>query len=229
MPGTAPSRGLPGATSRPICAQAATALSDALTLILENFARFIFGRHHVIGAPVATPLHRRIVGAYRRLQRLLALAAQGREPRRYAPRSRPAPSHPARTRSATAAPLPRRRGWGCDLLGYQGNAYGSQLYNLLIRPETTALLRAAPGRTRLAAARAVRPILHMFAWPMPDVLQQAGPPPPPRKRSRPASRLRWPGGKRRPFTHPYPMLPEDKPLRPYVVHAARAWKKSHPF
>ncbi len=221
MPPTAPPRRTPRATSRPICAQSAASLSSALTLILETFARFVFGRFHVIGRPIGSPLHRRVVRAYQRLQRLLALAAQGREPRHYRPR-------PTRARPTTATPLPRKNGWGCDLLGYQGNAYGSQLHHLLTRPETTALLRAAPARTRMAAARAVRPILHMFAWPMPDVLQQAGPPPPRRKRPHPGTRPRWPKGPRRPITHPSPMLPDDQPLRPYVARAARARKKPTP-
>jgi hypothetical protein len=219
MPPSAPPRRARRTASRPICAQAAATLSGALARILEAFALFVFARYHVIGAATGSPLHRRIQRATRRLQRLLALAAQGREPRRYTHRPRP-----ARARASTATPLPRRYGWGCDLFGYQGNAFGHQLHTLLNRPETTALLRAAPARTRLAAARAVRPLLHMFARPMPDVLQPAGPPRPRRRRPRPGTRLHWPGG-RRPYTHPYPMLPGDPPLRPYVVRAARAWKR----
>ena len=171
-----PNSARPGARLA-IASPAASALAHAVTVILQTFAQFVFARFHVIGTPTGAALHRRITRAYQRLQHILALAAQGREPRQYTPR----PSQP-RTTKRPKSVLPRRRGWGADLLGHHGNAYGSQLHHLLTQPETIALLRAAPARTRIAAARAVRPILHMFAWPMPDVLQQAGPPRPRRRR-----------------------------------------------
>jgi hypothetical protein len=221
MPTTAtPSQAHPNAPA-PLCAAATSALAQAATLILQAFAQFVFSRFHVIGEPAGIALHRRIVRAYRRFQHLLALAALGREPRRYIH----GPNRPTARRQPSPR-LPRRRGWGSDLLGYQGNAFGSQLHHLLTQPETIALLRAAPARTRIAAARALGPILHMFAWPLPDVLQQAGPPRPRRKRPRSEPKPRWPSGQRRPITHPYPMLPGDKPLQPYVRRASRAWKKS---
>lgn len=160
-------------------ALALSALGGAVAAILAAFARFVFARFHVIGTPAGIALHRRITRAYKRLQHILALAAQGREPRIHAPR----PNRPRATPRPKPV-LPRRRGWGCDMFGHHGNAYGSQLNHLLTQPETIALLRAAPARTRIAAARAVRPILHMFAWPMPDVLQHAGPPRPRRRRPR---------------------------------------------
>ena len=160
------------------CAAAANALAHAVTLILTAFAQFVFARFHIIGTEPGIALHRRVTRAYRRLQHILALAAQGREPRQYAPRPTRAP--------ATKRPkslLPRRRGWGAAMFGHHATAYGSQLNHLLQQPETIALLRAAPARTRIAAARAVRPILHMFAWDLPDVLQRPGPPRPRRKRA----------------------------------------------
>jgi len=195
------------------------ALVHAFTLILETFGRFVVSRFHVIGDATGSALNRRVVRAYRRLQHILALAATGKEPRQYAPRA----THTRKTPAPRK--LPRKFGWGCDMLGHHGNAYGSQLHHLLTQPDTIALLRAAPARTRMAVARAVRPILHMFAWPMPDVLQQAGPPRP--RRKRPVTpKPRWPRGLKRPATHPYPMLPEDTPLRPWVRRTARAWNKT---
>ena len=208
-PGAGLARANPAASAR-----ALSALAGAATVILVAFAQFVFGRFHALGEPTGAALHRRIVRAYQRLQHLLALAAQGREPRRYAPR-------PSRRGTAPRPRpvLPRRRGWGADLLGHHGNAYGSQLHHLLTQPDTIALLRAAPARTRVAVARAVRPLLHMFAWPLPDMLQAAGPPRPRRRRPyRP---------KPRPDT-PRPDPPRPAPLSafpPYPQRAIRHWRK----
>ena len=214
-----PNRARPGARLA-LASPATSALAQAATLILTAFASFVFARFHIIGTEPGIALHRRITRAYKRLQLILALAALGKEPRQHTPR----PTR-AQTTQRPKSVLPRHRGWGGALLGHHAVAYGSQLNHLLTQPETIALLRAAPARTRIAAARAVRPILHMFAWDLPDVLQQAGPPRPRKSSPRAQPKPRWPAGQRRPATHPYPMLPEDKPLRPYVRRAARAWKK----
>jgi len=93
------------------------------------------------------------------------------------------------------------------MLGHHAAAYGSQLNHLLHQPETIALLRAAPARTRMAAARAVRPILHMFAWNLPDVLQHAGPPRPRRQRAPPPPPLPPTRGGKYPRLNPYTYSP----------------------
>ncbi len=169
-----PNRARPGARLA-LASPAASALAHAAAVILTAFAQFVFAHFHVIGTDPGIALHRRITRAYKRLQHILALAALGREPRHYTPR----PTQPRATPRPKSI-LPRRRGWGAAMFGYHAVAYGSQLNHLLNQPETIALLRAAPARTRIAAARAVGPGLPMFAWDLPDILQRPGPP-----RSRP--------------------------------------------
>ena len=129
-------------------ALAGAQLAAVAQLILAAFARFVFGRGHVIDEPAGIALHRRITRAYKRLQLILALAALGKEPRQHTPR----PTR-AQTTQRPKSVLPRRRGWGSAMFGHHATAYGSQLNHLLNQPETIALLRAAPARTRIAAAR----------------------------------------------------------------------------
>ena len=176
-----PNSARPGARLA-LASPATSALAQAATLILTTFAQFVFAHFHVIGTEPGIALHRRITRAYKRFQLILALAALGKEPRQHTPR----PTR-AQTTKRPKSVLPRRRGWGSAMFGHHATAYGSQLNHLLNQPETIALLRAAPARTRIAAARAVRPILHMFAWDLPDVLQRPGPPRPRPKRA-PAAR-----------------------------------------
>ena len=202
-----PNSARPGARLA-IASPAASALAHAAAVILTAFAQFVFARFHVIGTEHGIALHRRITRAYKRLQHILALAAQGREPRQYTPR----PTR-AQTTKRPKSLLPRRRGWGGAMFGHHAVAYGSQLNHLLNQPETIALLRAAPARTRIAAARAVRPILHMFAWDLPDVLQRPGPPRPRPKRA-PAARgapAQPTSGGKYPRFNPYTYSPGKMP------------------
>ena len=199
------------------CAAAANLLANAATLILQAFAAFVFARFHILGTPTGKALHARIARATRRLQHLLALAAQGREPRQYTPRPNRAP-----TTKRPKSLLPRRRGWGAAMFGHHGNAYGSQLNHLLQQPETIALLRAAPARTRIAAARAVRPILHMFAWDLPDVLQRPGPPRPRRRRPAKPRPMRETRGGKYPRFNPFTYSPGRIPPVPGAAAKNRA-------
>ena len=155
-----------------------------------------------------------------RLQSLFARWQQGtlKPPRPRA--SRPA-GHPARP--APAQPyqrLPRERGWINRRVEAAAQCCGL-LHNFLQQPDAECFHAEIPQSARL-----LRPLCHALAVDHPTWLKL--PPRPRRKRPRsPAapSQPAWPSGQR-PKTHPYPMLPTDKPLRDYVLATAKAWKKS---
>ena len=102
-------------------------------------------------------------------------------------------------------------------------------------PELRHSLTGAPH-----AGRSLRPLFRALGVPQPTWLQLPRRPRPTKKPSplvgegwvrgeqrpqRQPENPRWPKGQRRPATHPYPMLPEDKPFRPWVLRAVRAAKK----
>ncbi len=158
----------------------------------------------------AFPLERRLLRANERLAALLARIAAGtcRPPR---PR---APGTPPRKGGPPAPYLPRRPGWLGTIAGFQMRNVASQLQTLLDRPETHALVAAAPPHARRALARALKTPCRLLAVDLPPLLAEAAPTLPRRKPPpRPAAREPAPP----PGTPP-------RPLQPYVRAAVRAWK-----
>jgi len=144
---------------------------------------------------------------------------------------KPRPSRPRTARAETPAEqaptlrLPRAHGWVNHRI--PESAPPSGLLDTFLRqhePELRQFLIAAPQ-----AARYLRPLCQQLGLPQPDWLQRPSPAREARQRPhapRPAASPRWPQGQRRPPTHPAPMLPGDKPLRPWVHRTANAWKKA---
>ncbi len=120
--------------------------------------------------------------------------------------------------------LPRANGWVNHRIPDSAPPTGQLDAFLRDRaPELRQFLAAAPQ-----AGRYLRPLCRALGLPQPDWLRLPPRPRRPRRRPppEPAPHPRWPAGPRRPATHPSPMRPEDKPLRPWVHRTARAWKKS---
>lgn len=192
---------------------AAAPLAAAFANILCELAFLLAARAREL-AGFALLLQARVTRTSHRLAAILALAARGRAPRVRRHR-------PGRPSGPRPVPAPRRRQWLIETLGYQAAAHASQLRHLLEAPDTRAALAAAPPATRLAAARALRPLCHLLGVDLPPVLERAGPPPPPRRR-RPRPRMPRAAGPR--LTRDG-LLPTDRPLPDYVRAAVRAWKR----
>jgi hypothetical protein len=180
------------------------ALADALALVLDGLADLVAARFRILG-PITNLLHRRIRRACERVRLLLLMAAQGRAPRTHPPR-------PGRPSGPPPAPFPRKPLWLLVALGphaYHAAGRACGLRHILSRPETETLLRALPPATRLALARALRPVGRMIGLDVPPLLTRAGPPRPPYRRP------------------PQPPAPPREPMRPlpaYVRDAVRFWK-----
>ena len=140
------------------------------------------------------------------------------------PRPRPAATT-ATTTPSTRTPkpyirLPRERGWINKRIDASGQC-GGLLTSFLQQPEAERFHAEIPQSARL-----LRPLCHALAVDPPAWLKL--PPRPRRPRPRKPATPAQPGWGRgqRPRTHPYPMLPTDKPLRDYVLATAKAWKKT---
>jgi len=151
-----------------------------------------------------------------RFQRLYTHWRNATLPAPRAPRpARPTAPPAAQPPSPPPLRLPRRRAW---VLHHDRRvtAFISQLRHLLDQPDCAEFLRAVPR-----AARLIRPVLHLIC---PN-------PPPPLLALPPRPALMRPGPLRsalpRPLRHrrppPPPLFP---PIQPYVLAAARAWRKN---
>ena len=156
-------------------------------------------------------------------------------PRRARPGAPPSaqPDTPATTPTPDLR-FPRKIGWVNHRIPESAPPTGQLDAMLRDRePELRQFLTEAPQ-----AGRYLRPLCRALGVPQPTWLQLPkrpkkpsplagegwvrGKPRTPRQPEKP----RWPKGVRRPPTHPYPMIPEDKPFRPWVLRAVRAAKKS---
>jgi hypothetical protein len=144
----------------------ATALSDAVSTIIEAMCRAIAARaaKDVLRAPLLVLLFLRLRRLSRRLAGVAARAAAGTL--RTLPRRRPAPAAPPRPRPPQR--LPRSLA-ALVRLAPEAAGYGSQLRHLLSRPETAAALAEAPH-----LARYLRPLCGLLG-----VAPVATRPPPP--------------------------------------------------
>ncbi len=195
----------PAPTQTP--AQAASAVARALDAILGSLCNLLWTRAltaYLLGA-LAGPVITRLLRTRERLARALAHLAAGHVPRAPSPRKRP---------SGPRTSFPNRRpGWLGTMLDHHVRNTASQLAFLLHQPGVAETLAASP-----AAARTLRPLCRMLGVELPAPLRL--PPPPPRAAPPPKPPQANPPGPR-----PPKLPPLNPPLQPYVLAAARAWKR----
>ncbi len=186
---------------------------DHLTQIVATLRSVIAAIAHplVQRAPARAPfflvLHNRVGRAARLLTRLFDLWQQGRLPP-------PRPSQAGRPRTTPSAPpirFPRSRAWLVRIGGHRIAGSGSQLQHFLQRPDIPDFLAAAPQ-----AARHLRPLCRMLGVEIPPALAVLRDPPIIRK---PRAATPKPAAP--------PAEPLRRPLPPYVLAAARAWRPRH--
>ena len=192
----------PTQAGTPPPAQAVPGIARALDVILGSLFSLLWTRAltaRLLGA-LAGPVITRILRSQERIARALAHLAAGRSPRKPRPGTRPA---------GPRTPFPNRRhGWLAAMLDHRVRATASQLAALLHQPGVAETIAAAPG-----AARTLRPLCRMLGVDLPAPLRL--PPPPPRAAPPP----------RPPRPQPPKLPPLNPPLQPYVLAAARAWKR----
>ena len=184
---------------------ASTALGQAFAAIINGICAVVGARVAAVPplAVVLSQVYWRIARRLSRLDRLVLQWHAGTVPRPRPPRAaRPTASNPA-------APRPRIPDGHAMLihLAQRTAQYRVDLEIFLDRPDTRALLRAAPQ-----AGRILRPLCRILAVDLPAYLRA---PPRPKPAPRPPARI--------PANHP-PATP-DRPLPANIRAAARAWKK----
>ncbi len=160
-------------------------------------------------------LFNRVGRAARLFARLYALWQANRLPAPRSSRARTAKAQPAPTRPLPP-PIPRAKGWFLNAGQHHAALAHVQLNAFLERTDLAAFLAAVPQ-----AGRYLRPLCRLLAVPQPTFL--ALPPRPRRKRTpRPrTTRSRAPNLRN-------PQLPAgDPPFRPYVLAAARYFRKRY--
>ncbi len=141
--------------------------------VLNMLLVLIAARFRILGR-WTVPVWGRVARARQRLLRLMAHLAAGPLPPARPRLRRPTPSRPK-----PYVPMIHR--WLARRLGWEANGSASQLEHLLNRPETIALLAAAPS-----AARTLRPICRLLGI-TPPALDL--PKPTPRPTRKPATHL----------------------------------------
>ena len=199
-----------------------TELGAAWAVVIDGIASVVkhFAAHLPAIAPLLMAIHCRFPPIIARLDRLIQRWHAGTlpppRPSRAGTARRKTPLRPDRPRHQTG------RFWLIRLVQRTAQ-YAPGIEILLARPDTRALVEAAPQ-----AGRLIRPLCRAFGLVQPDWLRL--PPRPPRPR--PAPRRHPPGPR-----SPRPRLPRgilpgmlatDRPLPPYVVAAVRVWK-TKPF
>lgn len=140
-----------------------------------------------------------------RLDRLAQLWRANKLPKPGKPR----PGRPRAPRPAPSVPYPRRSLW-LVRIAQPTAQFLQQVEMFLARPETLALVQAAPQ-----AGRLLRPLCHAYGIPLPAYLQL-----PPRPK-RPAT----PKPPRPPRRARFALPPGDRPLPRNILAAARAWRR----
>jgi len=159
-----------------------------------------------------------------RFQSLFVRWQQGRlkpaRPRGPAPSAMPRPARPAPAQPYQR--LPRERGWINRRVTAAAPCAGL-LGSFLQQPDAARFHAEIPQSARL-----LRPLCHALGVDLPPWLARPARPKRPRPPSMPAAPAQqcWGRGRRRPRSHPAPMLPTDRPLPGYVALTATAWKKS---
>ena len=187
---------------------AKTPLGQAFAAILTGICGIV--AHHAVRSPIGallSAIHWRLNRLNNRLDALIQRWLAGTLP---APRARPASGAPRPERSK-APYYPAAPGWLLRLVQPTGQ-YIMQVELFLARPETRALLAAAPQ-----AGRILRPLCRAMLIPLPDHLRlPARPKPAPKPRPRRVTIRPAP-------PEPYP---PGREIQPYVLAAARAWRKA---
>ncbi len=185
---------------------------DTVFLCLLDHVAAVF---RILG-PFTNPAWTRLSRTRVRLAGILRRIAAGTYPPPRAPRPPQVPP----TKGGPPPPfLPRRRGWLGHAAGYQVRNSASQLRHLLARPETHAILAAAPPHARAAFGRAIRTTARLLAIDLPPALQPPPKPPrPPKPRTTPNP------GANGAATPPSPAGRPPVPLPDYVRAAVRAWR-----
>ena len=197
---------------------ATTVLGQAFAMVVNGICAVVARQAHAHGvaalAVLLSQVYWRIARRIGRLDRLVQHWHAGTlpTPRIRAPRirtPRPAEDSPAQTRPA----VPRTPDSHAMLLRLaQPTAqYRGHLETFLERPDTRALVKAAPQ-----AARILRPLCRILAIDLPEYLRL-----PPRQRPEP----RPPANASAKPSSPPPPTSTDRPLPAYARAAARAWKK----
>ena len=189
-----------------------TELGAAWAMAIDGIAAVVkhFAPHLPALAPVLAAILYRFPGVVARLDRLILRWQAGTLPKPRPSRAgHPRPTQP----SARERTYHTRRFWLIRLVQRTAQ-YGPGIELLLARPDTRALVEAAPQ-----AGRLLRPLCRAFNLAQPDWLRLPSRPPSPRPTPRPRRAPRMPGilpG----------MLPTDRPLPPCVVAAVRHYRKT---
>ncbi|MCX7378254.1 MAG: hypothetical protein NTY94_16105 [Alphaproteobacteria bacterium] len=159
-------------------------------------------------------LFNRVGRAARLFARLYALWQANRLPTprprgtRRPPQATPAPSHAQNPR------IPRAKSWFVNAGRHHAGLAHAQLVAFLERPDLPAFLATAP-----TAGRYLRPLCRLLAVPQPTFLAL-----PPRPRPK---RTPLPATPRAPSLRNPILPPGDPPFRPYVLAAARHFRKKY--
>ncbi len=189
---------------------ATTALGQAFATIVSGICAAVGAR--LSAAPALAAVLSQVYWRIGRLDRLVQHWHADTLPKPRAPGA--AHTRATRTRPAPpAAPRPRIPDGPAMLLhlAQRTAQYRGQIETFLERPDTRALVRAAPQ-----AGRILRPLCRSLAIDLPDYLR---PPPRPRRtpKPRPQAPIRIPPNQ--------PLGTPDRPLPTNIRAAARAWKK----
>ncbi len=162
-------------------------------------------------AQMVQKLFNRVGRAARLFARLYDLWRANRLPAPRAPRTRTAKAQTAPTRPLPP-PIPRAKGWFMNAGRHHAGLAHHQLNAFLARADLPEFLAAVPQ-----AGRYLRPLCRLLAVPQPDFLAL---PPRPRRTRSPRPRTPRPPSLRNPQ-----LPPGDPPFRPYVLAAARYFRK----
>ena len=197
---------------------ATTPLGQAFALVVNGICAIVARHAHAVAAlaVVLSQVYWRIARRIGRLDRLVQRWHAGTLPApriRAARAPRPVEIRPAETRPA--APRPPESHAMLLRLAQPTAQFRSHLETFLERPDTRALVRAAPQ-----AGRILRPLCRILAIALPEYLRL-----PPRARPDPPPAAAAATKPSPPPPPPPPPTPPDRPLPAYVRAAARAWRK----
>jgi len=177
--------------------------ADLLSRIRAALANHASRQHHISG--LVALVYARLTNIALRMDRLALLWHANKLPK-------PTGSRPGRLRAprhAPSVPYPRRSLW-LVRLAQPTAQFIQQVEMFLARPETLALIQAAPQ-----AGRLLRPLCHAYGIVLPEYLKL-----PPRPR-RPTT----PKPPRPPRRARFALPPGDRPLPKNILAAARAWRR----
>ncbi len=160
-------------------------------------------------------LYNRVGRAARLFARLYDLWRANRLPAPRPSRARTPKAQTAPTRPLPP-PIPRAKGWFMNAGQHHAGLAHFQLNAFLERPDLPAFLAAVPR-----AGRYLRPLCRLLAVPQPAFLAL-----PPRPRPKRAPRPRATPPRRLNLRNPQ-LPPGDPPFRPYVLAAARYFRKRY--